>query len=165
MADPTFEIVCEIEPATRPDLTKVRNFSAGPGPSGRAMRAGVTSDMRPLPAWKAEADFVFAQVSYSLDELAAWRGSIDFDGPIYAGVMVLASAAMGRKLGAQVPQLAPPDEWVDAVERDPAAGVELACQHVLDIRDHGGFAGVHLVPVSRYREAAARLEPHIRRAR
>jgi len=33
-----------------------------------------------------------------------------------------------------------------------------ACDLVLALRDSGAFAGVHLVPVSRYREVAARLE-------
>jgi methylenetetrahydrofolate reductase (NADPH) len=45
------------------------------------------------------------------------------------------------------------------LEVDPRAGVEFACQMVADIRDSGAFNGVHLVPVSRYREIAARLDP------
>ncbi|QGG96831.1 methylenetetrahydrofolate reductase [Actinomarinicola tropica] len=140
-------------------IEEVRTFSDSlPGP-GPAMRAAVTTGLRPLPSWKAAADALYVQVTWSLDELARWRETVDFDGPVYAGVMVLASASMARKLGADVPQLAAPDDWVEAVERDPAAGVELACRHLLDIRDHGGFAGVHLVPVSRYRETAAHLEP------
>jgi hypothetical protein len=36
--------------------------------------------------------------------------------------------------------------------------VEHACELVLEIRDSGAFEGVHLVPVSRYRQVAARLE-------
>ena len=144
-------------------LDAMRSFCETPAMSGRTMRAAVASGLKPLPAWKREADAVFAQVSWSVDELARWRETVDFDGPVYAGVMVLASASMARKLGAEVPQLAAPDAWIDAVERDPAAGVELACQHVLDIRDHGGFDGVHLIPVGRYRETAAMLEPALGR--
>jgi 5,10-methylenetetrahydrofolate reductase len=144
-------------------LEAMRSFCETPAMAGRTMRAAVASGLRPLPGWKADADAVFAQVSWSMDELARWRESIDFDGPVYAGVMVLASASMGRKLGAEVPQLAAPSSWIDAVESDPAAGVELACRHVLDIREHGGFDGVHLIPVGRYRETAALLEPELRR--
>jgi methylenetetrahydrofolate reductase (NADPH) len=144
-------------------LDAMRSFCETPAMSGRTMRAAVASGLRPLPGWKREADAVFAQVSWSMDELARWRESVDFGGPVYAGVMVLASASMARKLGADVPQLAAPAAWIEAVERDPAAGIELACQHVLDIRDHGGFDGVHLIPVSRYRETAARLEPELER--
>jgi 5,10-methylenetetrahydrofolate reductase len=102
------------------------------------------------------------QVSFSLEELLAWRETVAFDGPVYAGVMVLASAAMARKLDADIAQIGLPAQWVEAVERDRAAGIELACDLVLRIRDSGAFAGVHLVPVSRYREVAARLEPELR---
>jgi methylenetetrahydrofolate reductase (NADPH) len=57
-----------------------------------------------------------------------------------------------------VPQLAVPDDVVAALERDPSAGVGLACDLVTSIRDSGAFEGVHLIPVSRYREVAAFLE-------
>jgi hypothetical protein len=39
--------------------------------------------------------------------------------------------------------------------------VELACEHILAIREAGAFDGVHLIPVSRYRELAARLEERL----
>jgi 5,10-methylenetetrahydrofolate reductase len=38
------------------------------------------------------------------------------------------------------------------------AGVEAACQQIVRLRDSGAFAGVHLIPVNRYREVSARLE-------
>jgi len=47
---------------------------------------------------------------------------------------------------------------VHAIERDPTASVRLACDLVESIRASGAFDGVHLIPVSRYREVAARLE-------
>jgi 5,10-methylenetetrahydrofolate reductase len=111
-----------------------------------------------LPEWKRSADFLFAQVRYSFDECVEWRAGIEFDGPVYAGVMVVPSAGMARKIGTDIPQLAVPKEWIDAIERDPTAGVALACDLVEAIRDSGAFDGVHLIPVSRYREVAARLE-------
>ena len=46
----------------------------------------------------------------------------------------------------------------NAIERDPSAGVKLACDLVEGVRASGAFDGVHLIPVSRYREVAARLE-------
>jgi methylenetetrahydrofolate reductase (NADPH) len=146
-------------------IDEMRDFCATPSMAGRPMRAAVTSGLRPLPDWKRAADALFVQVSYEMDDLARWRDSLDFDGPVYAGVMVLASAAMGRKLAGDVPQLAPPESWIQAVEADRAAGIDLACRHLLDIRDHGGFAGAHLVPVTRYRETAARLEQDLDRRR
>jgi 5,10-methylenetetrahydrofolate reductase len=72
--------------------------------------------------------------------------------------MVLASAGMARNLAAAIPDIDIPDRLVDNVARDRDAGVDAACEQVLAIRDSGAFDGVHLVPVSRYREVAARLE-------
>jgi hypothetical protein len=65
---------------------------------------------------------------------------------------------MARKLGAEIQQLAVPESWLTAIERDPNAGVELACDLVEAVRESGAFDGVHLIPVSKYREVAARLE-------
>jgi 5,10-methylenetetrahydrofolate reductase len=121
-------------------------------------RVGVTTGLRPLPAWKAEADFVFVQISYSLDRLLAWRRSVTIDVPVYAGVMVLASAAMATRVSAAIPELDIPGALVDAVAADPAAGVAAACELVHAIEESKAFDGVHLIPVSRYREVAMRLE-------
>jgi methylenetetrahydrofolate reductase (NADPH) len=121
-------------------------------------RIGVTSGLRPIPSWKLTADFVFVQVSYSLDALLRWRDSVQVNAPVYAGVMVVASAGMARNLAATIPDIAIPDDLIAAVERDRDAGVAAACEQVLAIRDSGAFDGVHLVPVSRYRQVAARLE-------
>jgi methylenetetrahydrofolate reductase (NADPH) len=121
-------------------------------------RVGVTSGLRPVPAWKSAADFAFVQVSYSIDALLRWRESVCLDVPVYAGVMVLASPGMARNLAATIPDIDIPDRLVDNVARDRDAGVDAACEQVLAIRDSGAFDGVHLVPVSRYREVAARLE-------
>jgi 5,10-methylenetetrahydrofolate reductase len=140
-------------------IRELRAFPAAQGEDGvRPFRAGVAAARGPLPTWKREADFVFAQVGFSVDELVAWRSGIAFDGPVYAGVMVVPSVAMARKISADIPQLAVPDEWVRAIERDAMAGVDLACDLVAGIRASGAFEGVHLIPVSRYREVAARLE-------
>jgi len=151
------------ELTVRSMLDELRSFSATPAFGARSVfRAGVTSRLRPLPAWKADADFVFAQVSFSLHELLRWRDSLGFDGPVYAGVMVLASAPMGRKLASDIAEIDVPREWMDAVERDQGAGVDLACELALAVIDSGAFAGVHLIPGVRYREVAARLEAELR---
>jgi methylenetetrahydrofolate reductase (NADPH) len=136
-------------------------------------QVGVTSGLRPVPGWKRQADFVFAQVSYSLDRLLAWRESVELDVPVYAGVMVVASAAMAKQVSAAIPDLGIPASLVEAVEHHRSAGagsgvdhpgVVAACELVRQIEESGAFDGVHLVPVSRYREVAMRLEAD-RRAR
>lgn len=132
------------------------------GASARPWRVGVTAATGPLPTWKRDADFIFVQVCFSLEDALARRAVIDFDGPIYAGVMVVPSAAMAVKLAVDVPQLAVPDRWVEAIERDASAGVDLACDLVAAIRESGAYDGVHLIPVSRYRDVAARLERDFR---
>jgi len=136
-------------------IEELRAFPAGPaGP----FRVGVSAGPGPLPEWKQAADFVFAQVRFSLDEMLEWREGIDFDGPVYAGVIVVPSVAMGRKIGGDIKELTVPDAWLAAIERDPNAGVDLACDLVEAVRESGAYDGVHLIPVSRYREVAARLE-------
>jgi methylenetetrahydrofolate reductase (NADPH) len=121
-------------------------------------RLGVSSRLDGLPSFKRDADFVFAQVSYSLDALLRWRDTLDFDGGVYAGVMVLASPGMAHKLSKENHQLAVPASVLELLDRDPAAGVALACELAEGVRASGAFDGVHLVPVSRYREVALMLE-------
>ncbi len=72
--------------------------------------------------------------------------------------MVIASAPMARKLTDTIPQLAVPNDMIERIDCDRSVGVEVACNLVEAIRASGAFDGVHLIPVSRYREVAARLE-------
>ena len=127
-------------------------------PHREAFRIGVTSKLAPLPAWKREADFLFTQVSFSVEYLLRWRETVDFDGPAFAGVMAPPSATMARKLSSEIPELAVPEPLVRALEEHSTAGVNFACHMVSDIRQSQAFDGVHLSPVTRYQEIAARLE-------
>jgi methylenetetrahydrofolate reductase (NADPH) len=138
-------------------IAEARRFAQRPEVSD-GFRIGVTTGLRSIPAWKHEADFLLTQVTFSAPELISWRSSHDFAGPVYAGVMVLPSASMARKLSAEVPQLAVPEVIISQIDGDPAAGVAIACELIEEIRDSGAFDGVHLIPVNRYREVAARLE-------
>ncbi len=123
-----------------------------------AWRAGVAAALRPLPPWKRAADFVFLQVSYSVPDQLRWRDATKIDVPVYAGVMVLASQQMARRLAAAIPDIEIPGSLVEQVAADPMAGVRAACDQVSRLRDSGAFDGVHLVPVQRYRQVAALLE-------
>ena len=139
-------------------LAEARRFSEEKSRGARPFRVGVTSRLRPLPPWKREADFLLVQISFSLDALFRWRDEVRFDGPVHAGVLVLASPTMATKLSAGIPELAVPPDVLARLEGDPRAGVDMACDAVDAIRRSGAFDGVHLVPVARYREVAARLE-------
>ena len=138
-------------------ISEARQFSERPE-IGDAFRIGVATGLRAIPAWKREADFLLTQVTFSAEDLIRWRSSHDFGGPVFAGVMVLPSASMARKLTSEVPQLAVPDPIVRQLESDRNAGVDIACELINQIRESDAFDGVHLIPVNRYREMAARLE-------
>jgi methylenetetrahydrofolate reductase (NADPH) len=140
-------------------LAEARRFEQSLGSGAGALSLGVSARLGPVPSWKHDADALFVQVSFSVPQLVEWREQVEFDGPVYAGVMAPPSATMARKLSADIPQLAVPSELIDALESDRDAGVDFACRMVSDLRDSGAFDGVHLIPVSRYREIAARLDP------
>jgi methylenetetrahydrofolate reductase (NADPH) len=140
-------------------IDEVRGLPDDPAFAGVApFRVGVATGLRPLPAWKRAADFVFVQVCYSVEALLRWRESVDVTVPVYAGVMVLASANMATRIAATLPDIDIPAALVERVSRDRLAGVDAACDQIAELRDTGAFDGVHLVPVARYREVAARLE-------
>jgi 5,10-methylenetetrahydrofolate reductase len=146
------------ELTVRAMLEEGRRFEPAQSPNVALMRFGAATGLNPLPAWKREADFLFVQMGFSLEPLLRWREQIDLNIPVYAGVMALASPAMAQSLAASIPDIAIPTALVEQVSLDAQAGVEAACQLVVQIRESGAFEGVHLVPVGRYRSVAARLE-------
>jgi 5,10-methylenetetrahydrofolate reductase len=139
-------------------IAEARRFAEAYGSGSGRVRLGVTSGLGQLPGYKRDADFVFAQVCFDVQELLEWRARLDFAGPVYAGVMVVGSAPAARKLSLDIPQLMVPAAIIDAVERDSSAGVEMACDLIEQIQSSGAFDGVHLIPIKRYREVARRLE-------
>ncbi len=145
------------ELTVRAMIEEGRNFApaqTGPVP----MRFGAAAGLGSLPGWKREADFLFLQIGFDLGALLRWRDSVDLNMPVYAGVMTLASPAMARTLASSIPDITIPADLVERVSKDPMAGVHAACDLVANIKGSGAFDGVHLIPVSRYRDVAARLE-------
>src|SRR5262249_25552554 len=67
--------------SVRDMMREVRTFD-----TGRTFRVGVASGLRPIPAWKHEADFCFVQIGFDLDALFRWRDEVSFTDAIYAGV-------------------------------------------------------------------------------
>lgn len=139
-------------------IEEARRFASDVAVAPRPLRIGVTTKLAPVPSWKRDADFLFVQVSFSVEALLRWREAEHFDGPIFAGVMSPPSAPMARKLSSEIPELAVPEPLIHALDTDRDAGVDFACQMVSEIRQSGAFDGVHLIPISRYREIAARLD-------
>ena len=147
------------ELTVRSMLAELRRFSDSSETAGPStLRAGVTTRLQPLPEWKNEADSLFVQACFDLDALMRWRDSIDFDGRILAGVLVPPSASRARKWATEIPEVSIPDSWIAALDADSTAGVRLACDLAMEIRNGGGFDGLHLIPGVKHREVAARLE-------
>jgi methylenetetrahydrofolate reductase (NADPH) len=145
------------ELTVRSMMDEVSNFAPFETGSVQA-KMGVTSRLQPLPRWKGSADFLFVQAVYRPDALAAWRESVEFAGKVYAAVLVPPSAARARKWVTEIPEIEVPGSWIAAIDAEPGAGIELACQLIVDIAELGGFDGIHLIAGVRYREMAARLE-------
>ena len=139
-------------------IEEVRSFGAGPLFQGYPdFRIGtVTKPGREL-RWRSRADFIFVQISYSLDRLLRWRDQLDYDGKLYAGVLVLASSRMAQRINASFPEIRIPQTIIDKLDDGPDVGLDLACEQITTIRESGAFDGIHLVPVSRYRQMADRL--------
>jgi 5,10-methylenetetrahydrofolate reductase len=139
-------------------IEEVRGFGTGPLFQGYSdFKIGTVSKPgRPL-AWRTRADFVFVQISFALDRLIRWRESLDYTGKMYAGVLVLASARMARRINASLADVRVPQRVIDKLESDPDYGLELACEQIETLKESGAFDGTHLVPVGRFRQMAARL--------
>ena len=82
----------------------------------------------------------------------------EFDGKVYAGVLVVANPGMAKTLLQATNQIEIPADLLTDLAVDPNAGVERACTLICEIDSSGAFDGVHLVPVGRYRAVSARLE-------
>lgn len=140
-------------------LDEVRTFGTSEIFEGcRPVTVGVTTRLAPPPAWKLEADFLFVQASFDIEELTRWRESLRFSGKVFAGVLVVASVGMAERLAAATSEIDLPDSLLWDFSRSRDAGVDAACGLMEQVRAGGAFDGVHLIPVGRYRTVAARLE-------
>jgi methylenetetrahydrofolate reductase (NADPH) len=139
-------------------LDEVRAFGTGSLFQGYPdFRIGTVAKTGRSLTWKARADYIFVQINFSFDRLLRWRESLDFEGKVYAGVLVLAGKRMAQRVNASLPDIRIPEQVIDKMDGDPEAGVDFACEQIAEIKDSGAFDGVHLVPVGKYREVAARL--------
>ena len=139
-------------------INEVRSYGTGPLFVGYPdFKIGTTARVgRPL-SWRAQADFLFVQITYSIQRLLEWREALDYHGKVFAGVIVLSSTRMARRINATIPDIRIPAHIIDKLDDDPSVGLDLAYEQIELIRASGIFDGIHLVPVARYREMAARL--------
>ena len=139
-------------------ISEVRSFGTGALFEGYAdFKIGTVAKAGKPIAWRAAADFLFVQITYAPHRLMEWRNELKFNGGVYAGVMVLASARMARRINATIPDIRIPQRIIDKIESDPDYGIEFALEQIEAVRDSGLFNGVHLVPVTRFRQIAQRL--------
>jgi methylenetetrahydrofolate reductase (NADPH) len=139
----------------RSDLTVRRMLSEARAYPDATFSLGVTVRCgADIPPWKGDADFWLVQASYDADQVIAWRQSLTYEGRVYAGVLVMASAKMAQRIAADLPEINVPEELISALEHDRDAGVHQALDLVATLRESGAFDGVHLVPVGRYQQVA-----------
>ena len=139
-------------------INEVRGFGNGPLFQGYPdFRIGTVARVGQTLGWRAQADFVFVQISFNLPRVLRWREQLDYDGKIYAGVLVLASSRMARRINATIPDIRIPESLIDKLDDDPEIGIDIACEQIETLRDSGSVDGVHLVPVGRFRQVAERL--------
>ncbi len=140
------------------DLTVGRMMREARAYEHADFRVGVTARAgAPLPAWKQAADFLLVQMSFDLDDLLGWRPTVDFDGPVLAGVLVLTSSKMARRIASTLTEVNVPDALIDRLDDDPDAGVEHALDLLAQLEQSGVYDGVHLIPVTRVAQVAERL--------
>lgn len=121
-------------------------------------RVGVAADARkPLADFKHTADFAFTQLSFDAARVSEWAKTTSFKGRVYAGVVVLASEEMGTRLEGTIPGFEVPQDVRERLRDDSDAGIAVAVEQIRELRERGDVDGVHLVPVSRYRQLAEAL--------
>jgi 5,10-methylenetetrahydrofolate reductase len=103
------------------------------------------------------------QASFDVAQVVEWRRTLDFDGKVFAGVLVMASAKMANRIAEDLPEIDVPADLISALEHDLDAGVHRALDLMTELRRSGAFDGVHLVPVGKYTQVAALMRDGKRR--
>ena len=140
------------------DLTVRRMIEDAKSFEGSSFRVGVTARVgAPIPGWKQQADFLLVQMSFDVPALLEWRSTLQFSGPVFAGVLVLSSSKMARNIANTVKEVLIPDRLIAALDDDRDAGVDYALNMIDEIAMTRAIEGVHLVPVTRTVQVAEKL--------
>jgi 5,10-methylenetetrahydrofolate reductase len=140
------------------DLTVRRMLEDAKSFEGASFRVGATARVgAPVPTWKQQADFLLVQMSFDVPALLDWRSTLQFSGPVFAGVLVLSSGKMARNIANTVKEVHIPEGLIAALDDDRDAGVDFALGMIDEIASTRAIEGVHLVPVTRVVQVAERL--------
>jgi methylenetetrahydrofolate reductase (NADPH) len=106
---------------------------------------------------EAGADFIQTQSIYDVDKFREWMKivcdmGLDRQCSILAGLTPLKSAGMARYMADNVPGMQIPDSLLNriaGVPKEQAAeeGIKIFCEHLEQIREIPGIAGVHIMAV------------------
>lgn len=141
-----------------PDLTVRRMIEEARAFDSAEFRVGATTRAySDIPQWKQAADFLLVQLTFDVDSLIRWREQLDYDGRLIAGVMVLASGGMARRLAKTAADIDVPESLIERLDADPNYGINHAVEMVERINEAGCFDGIHLVAARRYQQMADRL--------
>jgi 5,10-methylenetetrahydrofolate reductase len=139
-------------------MQQVHDFGSGPLFSGFPdFRIGTVTKPGKALGWRSNAEFIFVQISFATERLIRWRTETDYSGKMYAGVLVLTNKRMAQRINAALPDVRIPQSIIDKLDDDPQVGLDLAMDQIETLRESGAFDGVHLIPVSKYREISERL--------
>jgi hypothetical protein len=125
--------------------------------AGKGLRLGVAATAgRPL-GWRGGADFLVSKLDFGRADLAAWRRTTGFGGPVYGGVLALADETMARRVCEGVAGLEVPEDLLGAFARDGEAGFCHAIAQLEHLRQTG-VDGAHLVVPARWRRFSELLQ-------
>ena len=104
---------------------------------------------------KAGAEFIQTQAIYDLANFKKFMSyARQFNVPVLAGIVLLASAGMARFMNANVPGIFVPQELIDELVSAPKGkalekGVEIAGRMVRQLREEKACQGVHIMAIGR----------------
>ena len=115
---------------SRSDLT-VRGCSRRRAPTPMRVLARCHGSLRQRgPRVEARRRFLARTSEFDLDKLIAWRRTLDYQGQVFAGVLVMASAKMASRIASGLPEIDVPGDLIEALEHDADAGVHRALELV-----------------------------------
>jgi 5,10-methylenetetrahydrofolate reductase len=118
--------------------------------AGEGLRRGVAATAGRAIGWRGEADFLVCKLAFGCADLDGWRRKAGFGGPVYGGVIALASEEMARRVCDSIAGVELPGDLLGAFAHDGEAGFRHAIAQLEHLR-RTGVDGAHLVVPARWR--------------